>query len=386
MTTIRMRSIWAEWNADHTSLIAWGTSDLEWVGGRTLSYSYDEGWSGGSPPPVTLFPRPAGVRFDVGDGSVRFITDLRDGTSNTVFFGETGGDAPFSGAVWGIADHSTGREYFVGLNGLLPNLEQLSDGSVRTFFDSLRTGGEQILTDDFGAGTPIIMDGTSNTILVTENDSYSGGIGADSWRAGVGRDTLHGGGGDDELHGERGSDRLYGEDGSDTLTGGGETDYVNGGAGQDLLYGGIGNDRLFGMSGNDRLFGGDVAVVDVAGNDDLFGGSGNDSLYGGAGLDIVDGGAGSDLLILGAGADAIVFARGSGSDRVADFSVVDGDILQLNANLLAGQTTGLEVILAFGTVRTLGRFVLDFGNGDVIDISAASGTSLALLPDQIVIF
>ena len=124
----------------------------------------------------------------------------------------------------------------------------------------------------------------------------------------------------------------------------------------------------------------------MAGNDDLFGGSGNDSLYGGAGLDILDGGAGADLLVLGAGADAIVFSRGSGSDRVADFSVTDGDILQLNANLTGGQTTGLGVILAFGTVRTLGRFVLDFGGGDVVDISAAPGTDLGALADQIVIF
>lgn len=386
MTTIRMRSIWAEWNADHTALVAWGTSDLEWVGGHTLSYSYDEGWSGGSLPLVTLFPRPGGVRFDVGDGSVRFITDVRDGTSNTVFFGETGGDAPFSGAVWGIADHSTGREYYVGLNGQLPNLAGLGDGSVQTFFDSLLTGGQQILADDFGAGTPIILDGTSNTILVTENDDYSGGAAADIWRAGVGRDTLHGGGGADELHGERGNDRLYGEYGDDSLTGGSQTDYVDGGAGNDLLYGGLGNDRLFGMVGNDRLFGGDVSVIDPAGNDDLFGGSGNDSLYGGAGLDILDGGAGRDLLLLGTGADAIVFAHGSGSDQVADFSVTDGDLLRLNANVTAGETTGAGVIATFGTVVGAGRVVLDFGNGDVIDISAAAGTTLSLLADQIVIF
>lgn len=386
MTTIRMRSIWAEWNDDHSAILAWGTSDIEWVGGRTLSYSYDEGWTGGSPPPVTLFPRPAGVRFDVGDGSVRFVRDVADGTSNTVFLGETGGDTPFSGAVWGISDHSTGRDYFVGLNGLLPNLEGLSDEIVLTVFDALRTRGEPLLGDEFGAGAPILLDGTSNTILVTENDAFDGGASADTWSAGVGRDTLHGGDGADELHGERGSDRLYGDAGDDTLTGGGETDYLNGGAGRDLIYGGLGNDRLFGTAGNDRLFGGDVAVVDPAGNDDLFGGSGNDSLYGGAGLDILDGGAGDDLLVLGAGADAIVFARGCGSDRVADFSVTDGDILQLNANLTGGLTTGLEVILAFGTVRTLGRFVLDFGGGDVIDISAATGSTLALLPDQIEIF
>ena len=51
---------------------------------------------------------------------MRFIRGVVDGTSNTVFLGETAGDAPFSGPVWGISDNGTGRDYFVGLNGMLP--------------------------------------------------------------------------------------------------------------------------------------------------------------------------------------------------------------------------------------------------------------------------
>ena len=54
------------------------------------------------------------------------------------------------------------------------------------FFTSLHSDAQQIRTTIFGAGTPILLDGTSNTILVTENDAFDGGTTADAMSAGGG--------------------------------------------------------------------------------------------------------------------------------------------------------------------------------------------------------
>lgn len=386
MTTTRMNSTWVQWDANHTTVLAWGTSQVEWVGDRSLTYSYQDGWTGANPPRADVFPHFGGVRFDFGDGSVRFVSDIADGTSNTLFASEVTGATPFSGSVLGITDNGTGKEYYIGLDAALPVLTGLDDGSVNFFFTSLRGGASPITGGSFGPGEPILLDGTSNTILVTENDSFEGGDRSETWRAGIGRDTLSGGAGRDVLYGEDGNDRIYGGVGDDTLMGGAQNDVIGGGGGRDLIYGGTGDDGLYGSAGNDRIFGGDPSLPDPQGNDDLFGGGGDDSLYGGAGQDIVDGGAGNDLLVLGTGADAIVFAHGSGHDTVADFSVADGDVLQVNANIAGIWTTGAEVIAAFATTNTASLVVLDFGGGDVIDIHAAGGTGLANLADQIIVF
>lgn len=383
MTTTRMNATWVEWDDTRTSIVAWGTSQVEWVGERSLSYSYQDGWTGANPPPADIFPRPGGVRFDLGDGSVRFISDVVDGTSNTIFQSEVAGDAPFSGAVWGITDRGTGREYYIGLDAPLPSVTGLGDGSVRFLFESLTANALQIIAGSRAPGEPILLDGTSNTVLVTENDSYEGDGSDNRWSGGIGKDTLRGGAGADDLNGEEGKDRLFGDTGTDTLSGGAGRDLLNGGTEADLLFGGLGLDTLYGGGGNDRLFGGDPLLADPGGDDNLFGGSGADSLYGGVGDDILDGGGGADVLVLGAGADAIVFAVGSGRDLVADFSTMDGDLLQLNANLLGGAATGAAVVAAFATVNTTARVVLDFGGGAVMDLRAAAGTSLASLADHI---
>ena len=107
--------------------------------------------------------------------------------------------------------------------------------------------------------------------------------------------------------------------------------------GNDVFYGhadvadyftmGAGNDIAYGDGGNDTLTGG-------AGNDDLRGGLGNDLLKGDAGNDTLTGGFGSDGLEGGAGADRFVFkgvSESSKGDRIADFSHVQGDKIDLSA-------------------------------------------------------
>ncbi len=105
--------------------------------------------------------------------------------------------------------------------------------------------------------------------------------------------------------------------------------------GHDTLEGGNGNDYLFGQEGNDVLYGG-------AGNDHLYGGSGNDTLYGGA------------------GADTFHFVGNDGHDKIKDFNVAEGDVLDLSQLL---ETTS-------ATQATLNKFIFatDVGGNTVISV------------------
>ena len=119
---------------------------------------------------------------------------------------------------------------------------------------------------------------------------------------------------------------VIGTDGNDTLTGDGDgpfyADYLVGQGGNDTLSGGEGSDRLEGGSGNDTLRGG-------TGNDILSGGEGDDLLVGGAGNDILTGGDGADTFQWLSGHD-INSEGGMATDTITDFSVADGDVIDLS--------------------------------------------------------
>ncbi|KPM81143.1 hypothetical protein AOG28_06570 [Cobetia sp. UCD-24C] len=119
---------------------------------------------------------------------------------------------------------------------------------------------------------------------------------------------------------------VIGTDGNDTLTGDGDgpfyADYLIGQGGNDTLSGGEGSDRLEGGSGNDTLRGG-------TGNDILSGGEGDDLLVGGAGNDILTGGDGADTFQWLSGHD-INSEGGMATDTITDFSVADGDVIDLS--------------------------------------------------------
>lgn len=89
-------------------------------------------------------------------------------------------------------------------------------------------------------------------------------------------------------------------------------------------------DYILGLSGHDRLSG-------LAGNDLLSGGDGDDVLLGGDGRDILLGGMGTDTLFGGFGADRFVFTdvaesvRGSARDVIREFSIAEGDRINLRA-------------------------------------------------------
>lgn len=179
-----------------------------------------------------------------------------------------------------------------------------------------------------GAGADTIIGNAAS-------NSLSGGAGADSISAGAGADTVVGGAG-----GAAGN-YLRGDDGDDVLIGGGDFDDINGnmgndtvstGSGNDFCVGGRDNDLLFGEDGADFVYGnlGNDTCNGGAGDDIIRGGQGNDTLSGGDGADFVSGDRGDDTMIGGAGADNFHSSNEAGIDRVLDFSVAQGDRVQLD--------------------------------------------------------
>ncbi|WP_294109670.1 right-handed parallel beta-helix repeat-containing protein [Sphingomonas sp.] len=189
--------------------------------------------------------------------------------------------------------------------------------------------------------TVVEAAGEGMDTVVTSID-YTLGANVENGRARIGGLTIHGNALDNSLVGSA--------DGPDTLFGEGGNDVLQGGAGNDRLYGGDGNDRLFGGDGNDYLDGG-------TGNDTLVGGNGDDVLLGGIGDDILEGGTGADVMTGGAGRDTFIYRPGdfagglaASRDTITDFSVLDGDIINLSL-IDANSNTG-SVNEAFSFVGT----------------------------------
>lgn len=108
---------------------------------------------------------------------------------------------------------------------------------------------------------------------------------------------------------------------------------------------------VYGLGGNDNISGHD-------GNDSLYGGDGNDVIHGYWGNDIIDGGAGSDILTGNQGADTFVFTAasvGKGVDTVTDFSVKEGDKLDISDILHGHYDPAANAIADFVRIETVGK-------------------------------
>ncbi len=146
-----------------------------------------------------------------------------------------------------------------------------------------------------------------------------------------------------ELVGTNEADTIYGKAGDDVLWGLGGHDVLYGGSGWDELYGGSGNDKLYSNGDGGWMFGG-------SGNDIVTGGTGFDYLDGasdgtgngiasGTEFDTLTGGVGGDRFVLGDFSG--VYYLGNGHATITDFSLVQGDIIQIKGNFADGYSLEL---------------------------------------------
>ena len=166
---------------------------------------------------------------------------------------------------------------------------------------------------------------------------------------GVAGDDISGTAGHDAIMGSSLGEHIFGLEGNDILTGGEGNDILNGGDGSDTASylnsatavtvnldagtatGGDGNDTLasieniIGSQFDDSLTG-DNNVNHISGD------AGTDTLIGGLGNDILTGGDGADIFKWTA--DDINIASGAPfSDTITDFSITEGDKLDLSHRL-----------------------------------------------------
>ncbi|TWF59313.1 tandem-95 repeat protein [Neorhizobium alkalisoli] len=155
--------------------------------------------------------------------------------------------------------------------------------------------------------------------------------------------------------GDEGSNILMGTDQDDAITAYGGGDYAFGRDGADVIDGGDGNDYLFGGNGADVINGG----------------VGNDTLFGDAGDDVLIGDKGNDRMTGGAGNDSFVFRSGFGHDTILDFG--GGDIVDISKADFADFAELSEHLAdtALGTVLTLDdHSTLTFANVDKAHLTA----------------
>src|SRR5918994_386143 len=121
---------------------------------------------------------------------------------------------------------------------------------------------------------------------------------------------------DDIIIGDNGENFINGSSGNDIIKGLIDIDTLYGHTGNDVLQGGATGDKLFGDEDDDTLAG-------QSDDDYLSGGAGNDKLFGDFGDDTLQGGFGSDY-----------FNCGDGTDNVIDYSEREGDLQDVNCEIV----------------------------------------------------
>jgi Ca2+-binding RTX toxin-like protein len=179
--------------------------------------------------------------------------------------------------------------------------------------DLIRGYGGDDLIRGFG-GSDTIYGGLGDDVIIAQGTGSSSTTASTYLRGDEGSDYILGGISFDDINGNMGNDTASGGDG---------VDWVVGGKDNDLLFGDAGNDLVYGNLGNDTCEGGDGADI-------IRGGQENDVCVGGAGNDFVSGDKGDDTMTGGAGADVFHTFGEAGLDRVTDFSLAQGDRVQLD--------------------------------------------------------
>jgi len=198
-------------------------------------------------------------------------------------------------------------------------------GNGGTAEDAVRLAGRSL--SDVSLAN--ILQGNSSTLAP---DNILGGAGVDTISSGAGGDTINGGEGVSYLRGDEGNDSLVGGSAFDDINGNMGDDTVATGAGEDFCVGGRDNDSLSGGGDYDLVYGnlGADYCDGGSGNDVVRGGQDNDICLGGSGNDFVSGDKGDDTMTGGTGADLFHTFGDAGLDRVTDFSLAEGDRVQLD--------------------------------------------------------
>ena len=254
------------------------------------------------------------------------LTDVNgDGRIDLVL--SNGSSTPFY-----LAD---GQGSFVQLPNLLPGntFDQITPGDFngdgRVDFITWRgvfDGGEQLRID-------LAIDAGTNQTGTAAAEGLLGDSDNDTIAGAAGDDVIFGGNGTNYLRGDEGNDRIVGGTGFDDINGNMGNDTASGGVGEDWVVGGRDNDSLSGGDANDLVYGnlGNDTISGDGGNDIVRGGQQDDVLFGGAGNDYMSGDKDSDTITGGTGADVFHTFGDAGMDRVLDFSLAEGDRVQVDA-------------------------------------------------------
>lgn len=305
------------------------------------------------------------MRAGVGVQAGREVVNNSGQIYGEVFLGDgsdvfTNYRGTVQGTVTGTIDLGNGTDRFNGGS----NAERVIDG-----------GGSD--TVNFGEGNDIYFAVKGASAAADGIDSIDGGLGIDLYDARAAAtgvflnfDTV--------AH----TDVYYGA----TVQAGN----VNGlTTGTDVL---LGFERAMGGSASDVLMGnGEINVFWGNGfGDDLFGFGGNDVLYGGAGGDYLIGGLGADRLSGGVEGDRFVFGAladstvaSSGRDTLTDFSVAEGDridLSEIDGNSLAGGNNAFALTAAGGYgafTHAAGQLRFEISGGNTIVSGDVNGDGAA---------
>ena len=298
-----------------------------------------------------------------------------------------------------------GNEYFQLTGNALANT--LTGNDAANFLEG--EDGEDTLK---GAGGADRLEGGAGDDEIyggSESDVMKGGGGADLLAGDAGIDLAsytdslagvdvdlssgRGFGGDaegdtlssiEQLLGSEHADRLVGNDEANELRGNGGADTLDGRGGVDTLIGGPGDDAYFVDRFTDRVtelsgegidtvnssaffvLGANLENLTLLGGEELFGygneldnvlrgNSASNRFTGEGGRDTLIGGGGDDTLTGGADADAFVYSTGDGTDTITDFTIADGDVIDLRGVAGVHQLSDLAVTQnGTDTVITLG--------------------------------
>lgn len=259
------------------------------------------------------------------------IEAVQGSSYSDTLIGGAGNDTLYGSLVY--YSYNEGNDYLDGRAGD----DYLYGGAGNDTATYLAASGGVFVNLDNGQVSGAFGYDTLDSIEIVQGSNYNDSLFGDYY----GNDTLYGNGGDDYIGGGfDGDDYIDGGSGKDTLSGNYGLDTLDGGLGNDSLDGGIGEDFLSDVSG------GDDTLIGGSGNDTLYGWSGNDTLTGGEGNDYLDGYSGTqfsvelDALTGGTGADRFglgyagypVYYQGAGLALITDFSLTEGDKIQLGGS------------------------------------------------------